>query len=330
MSGGRRKKSAECIPQDLTLASYANSTDPKPRYRKSDSVISTAEASPAIEEDWFEREEDDIIADVEKIKVRGTRQLETEEDVGFSSQIFPYDFWFLLGGYIEPEFIGTFAQISRVTRHVVSTQVFWRRLYSRYYRIDQDVGPHFSPESMSRLLGYRTRVIKLLHLIYPRFRLTLAQKSSFWPDLNNLVGRVCTLHWTSKISRQQCYFYFKLKDPHTSQQKYKHTEFFAEESDDFCVSRRLLDDLSDINHNTEQGCKLLQVLNVGWCQLQPVLGLRLKSVSLSVSNEMKHHKLCLDFGPPASKSSDIRVTLNSVLNVKVLNWWNPQYKGNPA
>jgi len=70
MSGGRRKKSAECIPQDLTLASYANSTDPKPRYRKSDSVISTAEASPAIEEDWFEREEDDIIADVEKIKVR--------------------------------------------------------------------------------------------------------------------------------------------------------------------------------------------------------------------------------------------------------------------
>ena len=40
--------------------------------------LSTAEASPAIEEDWFEREEDDIIADVEKIKVRGTRQLETE------------------------------------------------------------------------------------------------------------------------------------------------------------------------------------------------------------------------------------------------------------
>ena len=32
-----------------------------------------------------------------------------------------------------------------------------------------------------------------------------------------------------------------------------------EEENAWRVDRRLLDDLSDINHNTEQGCKLLQV-----------------------------------------------------------------------
>ena len=73
------------------------------------------------------------------------------------------------------------------------------------------------------------------------------------------VGRVCTLHWSSKISRRQCFFYFKLKDQFIVEHKSKHQEYFADEWDDINVDKGFLDQLSDINHNLENGCKLLQV-----------------------------------------------------------------------
>ena len=73
------------------------------------------------------------------------------------------------------------------------------------------------------------------------------------------VGRVCTLHWSSKLSRRQCFFYFKLKDQFIIENKSKHQEYFAEEWEEINVDKGFLDKLSDINHNPENGCKLLQV-----------------------------------------------------------------------
>ncbi len=85
-----------------------------------------------VELDWFDRDEDDIAAEVEMLNV-GTYKEVGPPSLEFSSSVFPYDFWFLLSGFIAPEDVGRFASISPLTRHIVSSQAFWRRLYSRYF-----------------------------------------------------------------------------------------------------------------------------------------------------------------------------------------------------
>ena len=48
-------------------------------------------------------------------------------------------------------------------------------------------------------------------------------------------------------------------------------------------------------------------------------------MSVSVSHGMKHHKLQMEFGGPRGQSGDIKVLIDSVVSLKVLDWWDPQY-----
>ena len=66
--------------------------------------------------------------------------------------------------------------------------------------------------------------------------------------------------------------------------------------------------------------------------MPPVLGLRLHQVSLSVSHGMRHHKLKLRFGSPRSdghgppdQQDTVTTVLDNVVNLKLLDWWNPEY-----
>ena len=89
-----------------------------------------------VELDWFDRDEEDIVAEVGKMIIDNCKD-EPQPILEFSSSVFPNDFWFLLSEYILPEEVGRFACISHVTRHIVSSQSFWRRMYSRYYSSGQ-------------------------------------------------------------------------------------------------------------------------------------------------------------------------------------------------
>jgi len=347
--GDRRK----IINNDnITLDSWANASKPRGRRKCNAKTViaSNSQISAHCDEedlDWFDRSEDDIAADVEqrlaKRQCGEKSSLSMPDDQSFNVQVFPYDFWFTLSNYIPPEDIGRFALICRMTAHIVSSLAFWRRLYTRYYDPTSfamsvmlsalSFNP-FQPESMTRLRGFRTRVIKLLHQVYPPF-IAHQHQSRGWPDLDPLLGRTCMLHWSQQHSKRQCFFYFKLKDCSSATRLFStHQDHFEEEDDEetdsFGVDRGLLDNLSNINYNTEDGCCLLQVRAVSWCLVEPLLGLTLKNVSLSASAGMRHHKLGMVFGSRYSTNQDVRVVIDTVGSVKVLNWWHPNYHDKPS
>ena len=91
----------------------------------------------------------------------------------------------------------------------------------------------------------------------------------------------------------------------------------------------LLSQLTDIHDNPEDGCSVLQVHSAYWSSLSPVMGLKLVSVSLSVSHGMRYHKLKLLFGSPEASSvrtaNTTEIVIDSVVGVKIYNWWHPHY-----
>jgi len=66
-----------------------------------------------------------------------------------------------------------------------------------------------------------------------------------------------------------------------------------------------------------------------------VMGLSLCSVSLTISQGMRHHRLQLVFGsghmchtagkPNIASLDSSTVVLDPVVNVRVLDWWHPMY-----
>jgi len=93
--------------------------------------------------------------------------------------------------------------------------------------------------------------------------------------------------------------------------------------------KELTDELNDIHHNPEEGCRVLQIVSSSWTQVPPVMGLKLHKVGLSVSHGMKHHKLKLRFGPPQfggrETSDGQQVVMDSVVKMRLFSWWDPLY-----
>jgi len=89
------------------------------------------------------------------------------------------------------------------------------------------------------------------------------------------------------------------------------------------VGERFLEEMSNIQYNPDEGCRVLQVGAAAWTQLPSVMGLQLKSVGLSVSGMgMRYHRLNLQYG---SELGTTPLVIEPVTSVKVLPWWNPGY-----
>ena len=99
---------------------------------KSSFYLEESTETREVELDWFDKDEDDIVAEVERLNLATCKEV-GPTSLEFSSSVFPYDFWFLLSGFIAPEDVGRFASISQLTRHIVSSKAFWRRLYTRFF-----------------------------------------------------------------------------------------------------------------------------------------------------------------------------------------------------
>ena len=293
------------------------------------------EADDDVPESWMERDNEDSDEEPSTCFITQTYS-ESEKEKSDHNVSFPSEIWILLSDYIQPENVGRFAQICKITYNIVSSQGFWRRLYKRHYDSLHhcDLPQRFQPDCMSRPRGLRAAVIRMLHLTHPRFLETQTRLSSVWPDPACLTGNICVLQSCKRVGRNSTYHYFKLMDDDRGAKITHAVIDTGLEDDEDCLGEErrtaaLLSRLSDIQDNPEAGCSVLQVHAAHWSSLAPVMGLRLASVSLSVSHGMRHHKLKLMFGSPEMSSvrtaNTTEIVIDSVVGVKIYNWWHPHY-----
>jgi len=349
----RKKKGVSgrrLVPEvDLPLANFVDSPEKRSRVRKSDSgnlkdMSKTTLEPEEVPDNWFERDEDDLVTETNTLIITTSRTPNPEVKI-FTTQKYtqyPLDFWHLLSNYIKPEQVGTFALICKSSNLVVSSQSFWRSLYKYYFDpvAHYDLPDRLLPDCMSRPKGLRAGVVKMLHRTYTPFLERQGRLGSVWPDPHMLTGKVCLVNWSNKVAKRSVYYYFKLKDIGKINKAAKlcDTEVYDVSDDeddgigDFQQTKQLINELSDINYNPEEGCKILQVTGNCWSSIPPVIGLKLLGVTLSVSHGMRFHKLKLLFGSPLSdcrrnhdQQETTQVLIDNVCGMKVLNWWSPQY-----
>ena len=99
------------------------------------------------------------------------------------------------------------------------------------------------------------------------------------------------LHWTKRSAQKQVTFFFKLRDAAVDRKVVRRErveekeDWYKEHGEDVeeGEEERFLEEMSDIGHNPEEGCRVMQVGSAAWSKVPPVMGLQLRSVGLSVS-----------------------------------------------
>ena len=96
------------------------------------------------------------------------------------------------------------------------------------------------------------------------------------------------LHWTKRSAQKQVTFFFKLRDAAVDGKgvrrgRVEEKEDWLKEHGEDVDEESFLEEMSDIGHNPEEGCRVMQVGSAAWSKVPPVMGLQLRSVGLSVS-----------------------------------------------
>ena len=258
-------------------------------------VVATVKQNETVPDNWDDDVLDDKDPEERVLKIRdpeATTQLWQPKRKKDNYLRLPIDFWHMLANYIPPHEIGLFARICRAAHSVTLTQSFWRRLYLRICHAGmQDQLPQRLSTStlLHRPRGLRACVIRALHIAHQPF--VLAARASGWPDPQRLIGATCMLHWTKRSAQKQVTFFFKLRDAAVEGKGVRKgrveekEDWFKETGEDVDEEREesFLEEMSDIGHNPEEGCRVMQVGSAAWSKVPPVMGLQLRSVGLSVS-----------------------------------------------
>jgi hypothetical protein len=351
--GGKKGRQAtnKTLKSDFTLNDFANATSEvvkTGRLKKGEtkfvqtSEMAVCKTSSTTDLEWFEKDLSDFeitdfpaaLSDAEKENVdcgasvrsrtrrRKKKQLENLIMKDESGYIYPLDLWFILGSYIDPEDISLFARICKSAHIVIHSAMFWHELYKRYFNADIDLPMHLQPHCISHNHGLRTRVVRSLFYLYPAFQRRVKNTASFGHDPDVLTGARCLLMWHKQV-KNLWHFFFKFRLPRRSQ---CHLSAVVGDNED-----RLLSDIN-IHDNTEEDCCVLQVLATNYICMPVVMGLILTKTFLSVSGDMRHHRLKLVFSEQHQYSPHDRnlagattLVLDPVYNVYVLRWWHPKY-----
>lgn len=256
-------------------------------------------------------------ADKRRVKEEKQKQLlEAYNEENNRRLVFPIDFWYILSQYIMPEQVGIYAAICKSCHYVCSTKKFWMDLYKRCITDSKSLPSHLKPEAITTNVGLRARVIRSLYHMYKPFTERVVH-DPITESTHQVEYKICESHWWKRLSlcRRNItvwVFYFKLVPP----EHLEKTNIFK------------VQDL--VNHNPEKHSSLLQVTVPSLINMLNLTGLCLTSVGVSVSRDMKHHRLKLIFQNyrPTGKyfSSQAKVIImEPVLEVKVLDWWHPEY-----
>ncbi|KAJ8961803.1 hypothetical protein NQ318_021406 [Aromia moschata] len=139
------------------------------------------------------------------------------------------------------------------------------------------------------------------------------------PD--TLRRRMCESLWYQK-QKQQWVYYFKMREKRDIFLQHSRRTDFKQPD--------LLEILDDVSANPGEYCRVLQVTCKHFIGIPPVIGQVLTSVSLTLSEGFRHHRLQLSFGTginyghrSADGASCSTIILDPVINYRVLDWWHP-------
>ncbi|XP_044740602.1 transmembrane protein 183B [Chrysoperla carnea] len=354
MSSGKRKskggKKTDRSLGDVTINDFANATVCKNRAKKSTTSVTTVVKHLVVESDtraWDEKLEEfegdfDFVREenedgTESVVIKRTeqpttattrRRTKTESDEtlrNIGGNQYPLDIWFLISEHIQPEDVGRFAGICQSTLAVVYSAKFWFNLYKRFYKSVPNMPERLQPECMVRLYGLRSSVIRALYYMYPPF-VDKLKSPNIQNDPHDLTKRQCILMWHEKF-KSQWLFYFKLKKIDSVHMSSRRPTGPREQPD-------LIEMLEDVSANQDENCRVLRVTCLHYMSTPIVLGMSLASVSLTLSQGLRHQRLKLSFcssvvcssgGMPVDSNNSSVVVLDPVVNIRVLDWWHPQY-----
>uniref|UniRef100_T1JE09 F-box domain-containing protein n=1 Tax=Strigamia maritima TaxID=126957 RepID=T1JE09_STRMM len=323
---------------DVTLNEFANSNTSGKKLKKPAVNIIKKQVDQLRtfddDLDWFEKdleyfdfpsgeeEEEDERKSKKKNKKRQTKRIHDQVETADDGIRYPIDIWFLISDFIYPEDIITFACICKDALTVVNSVKFWLSLYKRqrnmkiielnvYYNQDVNLPERLRPQCMERPFSLRACVVRSLYYTYPLFVNRLHRQPTI-DKAHQLVKRRCILMWYQQTNNNWN-FYFKFKSNKSRSAK---------------IDRRsLMQSLDDINANPEAGCQVLQVSCKYFIPTPIVMGMILANISLNSNQKMQDYRLHLTFDPTCyiNSAGGILVTLEPVANVRVLDWWHPQY-----
>ncbi|KAG5835322.1 transmembrane protein 183A isoform X2 [Anguilla anguilla] len=239
---------------------------------------------------------------------------------------YPVDIWLVLASYIRPEDICTFALICKNAWTVTCTAAFWTRLYRRYYSLDADLPLRLQPDCMGKMRCLRACVIRSLFHLYEPFSARIS-KTPMLPEATPtcLLNSKCLLFWVNKIvgsrpSSPMWEFNFKfLKQP-------------AKLKNGSSRGLQLPRQYTEVHTNPDLDCSLLQVTTLNFIFTSVVMGMTLSRFTISVSTDMRHHRVGLAFqdspilrGRSLRGDPGVQVVLDPVHSVRLIDWWHPQY-----
>jgi len=344
-SNGRKQGFASNA--DVTLGDFANcgAGPGKARMKKAVTNILASKVkditlqptkSTTEDKDWFEKSLDEFVFDSapedeedecyrDNNAGRRKKRSSSSKSGTDSGLDYPIDIWFILGEYIKPENVGRFACLCKSAYAVTQASKFWIRFYRRYYTPMENLPIRLTPECMGRQYALKSCVIRSLYYFYPLFMERLKNRKQVEPD--TLIKRTCMTMWNQK-GRMKFHYFFKLKESNDEDFQYR-----SHQPD-------LIEMLGDINANSEKRCKVLQVTSLTLALIPPnVLGQTLLLVSSVLSSDLRSHCMRFIFGPQHAlqysrkgkmnfshiPEGAVGVAINSVVGVKVLDWWDPAY-----
>jgi len=276
-----------------------------------------------------EQEDEEIIDDsIERIILSKSRKkqlkkqelLEVEEAYLKMNNLrkhYHIDLWFLISSYIRPEDVQAFSCICRSSYLVTHTKKFWLNIYIRFVNGKSNVLPsHLKANAITTNIGLKARVVRSLYFDYEPLKSSVMQITPILEAPSNVENRICKTYWwrqvtSSKRNIKIWMFYFKILPYGVKQSNiFKQTDL--------------------IQFNSEEDASLLRVVSPSYIKLPNPSGLCLTGVNISVSRDMRHHKLKLIFheyrhSKRYINSQALNIIIEPVFDVHVLNWWHPDY-----
>lgn len=230
---------------DVTIYEHANSNVTANRLRKGNLVVKEKGFDAAVEELVIE------VEDVEEtgFKRRRNRRSNLNETDNNSYNDYHVDIWSVISEHIRPEDVSRFALICKKTSFIVSSAKFWLALYRKHYRRQIDMPNSLRPESMRKLSGIRSNVIRSLFYTYPPLVRRLNSNAS--KDYHYLVKRECINMWNSQ-QKDGWIFCFKFKQKMMPGSR-------CAESDRVLRTKKVWEVHQDVYSNSEEGCQILVV-----------------------------------------------------------------------
>ncbi|XP_013419476.1 transmembrane protein 183B isoform X2 [Lingula anatina] len=286
--------------------------------------LSDFDSDSETEENALNSEDEDIAEILHNLSMKKkTKHPKSETKMCREGFSYPVEVWWMVSDFVQPEDVGIFAAICRTTHMITHTARFWIKLYHRYYNINIPVPDDLKPTCMERHHGIKARVIQALFHLHKPFIERTKVSVPFEVDLYSVEAMKCQLMWYETV-KNKWHFSFKFE---------KRSKTTCPLTNTMSKSKRqdLFHGYNDVDFNPDRDCAILQVWCLNFISIPSVMGLLLKKAYLNVSQNMLNHKLKLHFGPHQTvnsnviSSSDVLVTLDPVVNIKVLRWWDTLY-----